>query len=468
MRIYFYFSVFEPLLVSVARRLERIHAVTIVGGFVWGRDQRAKMAAPSNWRIDIFSEWLLAAAQEPDLAYLRAAEKRYGLPNLAMIAYADRTLAGWSNKQVLRALEASLRNWEELFERERPDAIIFESIDALATVALFAVARSHGTRTLVMDAGRVWGRVAIQEDSHVHRWPAVERAFESLRMRGLSRAEREEAEEFVRGFRAARPANKYLHGPPGIRRSDAAAVLRAAWRQRIDPANITAVPAAEMVRSRVRRLVRSRLAPAYFSRSSVQERYVLFPLQFQPETTTLVCAPFAVDQPSFVESIARCIPVDHRLYVKEHRTSIGRRPLGDYRRISRSWNVRLIDPMAEVFGLIQNASAVLAITSTMGWEAILLDRPVVTFGEVFYNTYPLVRRASAFPQSEWPSLVASAIDTWRPDSDVLLTYVAAVLAGTFAVDVLFDNPRTRPAVMDPDNISRITDVFARALGSGSR
>ena len=56
--------------------------------------------------------------------------------------------------------------------------------------------------------------------------------------------------------------------------------------------------------------------------------YVYVPLHFQPEMTTLVLAPFCVDQIAVIENVAKTLPIDHRLYVKEHKASLGRRPFG--------------------------------------------------------------------------------------------------------------------------------------------
>lgn len=466
MRLYFYFSVFEPLLARVAQELEVRHGAEVIGGFVWGTDQRARVAA-GGWRprrLDVFSDWLRELPRAVDIDYLRDAEHRYGLPNLAMIAHADRFLSSWAHERILGVLEVALRHAEEIIRVERPDAIVFESIDSLATLVLYSVARSHGVGTVALDAGRVAGRVAVQSNTHLHRWPAVEAALRERSARGLTAEERRDAEHFIDDFRRTRPVNRYIgSGAPRLGRRDFA--LLATWTRRFveDPRNITLASPVKIAGSRLSRLGRAWRSSRYLSPPRTSDRYVLFPLHFQPETTTLVCAPFAVDQPSFVADAARCIPVDHVFYVKEHRNSVGRRALRDYRRMSSHWNVRLIEPGADPFALIERASVVLSLTSTMGWEAILFDRPVVTFGEVFYNTYPLVLRADRVPQTDWPDLVERAINEWRPDRDTLLTYVSAVLAGTFKVDLLFDNPTTRPMVMHQDNVDKVVAVMAAAL-----
>jgi hypothetical protein len=99
----------------------------------------------------------------------------------------------------------------------------------------------------------------------------------------------------------------------------------------------------------------------------------------------------------------------------------------------------------------------------MGWESILLERPVITFGEVFYNSFPLVVKAGHVAKPDWPNLIANTIVSWRPDRELLLKFIAAVLAGTSGASVVLDNPRVRPAVLDTSNVERITSLFAEGI-----
>jgi len=468
MRVYCYFSVFELLFARVADILEERHGATIFGGFMWGRDQRDNLLASGRrWdRLDVFSEWLDELPRDVDVGALEAIEARYGLPNLALIVFADRFLSYRPYREVLRILALSFAKVERILGAERPDAIIFESIDGIVALAFYSVARSMSIPTFVLDAGRIVGRVAVHRD-YQHRWQSVDASFERKRVGELPGAERESAQQFLDEFRARRPRPPYLAGSdPSLRTGDLGRLLLGTRRYFRDRRNITLTPPSRMLGQRATRLARDAVtrAAGYFSEPTPGERYVLFPLHFQPETTTLVCAPFFVDQLSLIEDVARCLPVGVRLYVKEHFGSIGRRPLSDYRRIKRVWNAELISPRADSFALIERAEAIVTITSTMGWEAILLERPVICFGQVFYKTFPLVVRAGEAPKTDWPALFARTLSEWKPDRELLLRYIAAVLEGTYAESVLFDNPVTRPAVMEPSNVERIAGLYARALG----
>jgi hypothetical protein len=98
----------------------------------------------------------------------------------------------------------------------------------------------------------------------------------------------------------------------------------------------------------------------------------------------MILAPNFVNQLTVIEALAKNIPLTHKLYVKEHPTMIGRRPRGFYQEIKRFPNVRLISASENSFRLIRGASLISVITGTVGWEAIMMGKPVITFGDCFY------------------------------------------------------------------------------------
>lgn len=67
--------------------------------------------------------------------------------------------------------------------------------------------------------------------------------------------------------------------------------------------------------------------------------------------------------------------------------SIGRNPLGALRRMAAPANVHLAEPRTSTLELIERAAAVVTISSTVGLEAVMLQRPVLTLSRPFYSGY---------------------------------------------------------------------------------
>jgi CDP-glycerol glycerophosphotransferase (TagB/SpsB family) len=63
------------------------------------------------------------------------------------------------------------------------------------------------------------------------------------------------------------------------------------------------------------------------------------------------------------------------------------RKISFYKKLESIPNVKLISPIYPIRSLIKESLGVITLTSTTGFEAILEDRPLFVFGNVFYNAY---------------------------------------------------------------------------------
>ena len=476
MKLYFHFAVHEPLFHQVARKLRADHGVDSIGGIVWGRDQAEFLQGTAFpwWRLDVVTAWLgdLGTAK-PDMSYLAEAERRYGLPTLARMVFGERHLVKrYDHDDLLRIIELALRRFERLFDEDRPDAIFVTSVDGLITMLLYAVAKSRGVPLIHLDTGRIERRAAITHD-HLMTWTDVDAAFEARRSQPLSTEARARAETFLADFRERKTRiqapRAWMFPTP---RLDDLRRLVASWRSHgRDPLNPVLLTPLEMVRQKASRLFNDRMSrwQGLFEEPVPGERYVLFPLHYQPEVSTLVMGTYYLDQAALIEDIAKSLPIGHRLYVKEHFFSIGRRPLAEYRRIKKCFNVRLVGALNNPIEMVMKADAVATISGTMGWESILLEKPTITFGDCFYNAYPQVYRAGLVPKVEWTRVFSDALTKHRPDRELLLKYVSAILDTTYEGHFSFDHPLVDPErSMTEENFQNIAGVIARELRAVAR
>lgn len=116
--------------------------------------------------------------------------------------------------------------------------------------------------------------------------------------------------------------------------------------------------------------------------------YVIFPLQFEPEATALVRAAPYDDQIVFLLMLARLLPRDIKLVVKEHKGNEGYRRPSDYIRLKREPNIHLIDRNFDPKKLIDKCRAVVTLNSRLGWEAVLIGKPVYCLGRSFWMDCP--------------------------------------------------------------------------------
>jgi hypothetical protein len=126
--------------------------------------------------------------------------------------------------------------------------------------------------------------------------------------------------------------------------------------------------------------------------SITDEDFAAFYLHFQPEATTSAQAPYFINQGSICEAIAISLPNDVLLSVKEHKASIGDRGSAYFKDLLLYPNVRLISPFVSGVELALKSRFVATVTGTVGFEAIALNKPVLIFGDAFYDICPWVHK----------------------------------------------------------------------------
>jgi Capsule polysaccharide biosynthesis protein len=316
-------------------------------------------------------------------------------------------------------LERTVRQFmaiERLLDAERPDAIVPEvGSETMRTAAhLTGLAREIPVLFLFYTIFPRPLRLFVDDMA------APIAAPEELRE--LSAEERAEVERFILAF-AGRAEPIRPHREPPLRLSRARAfarhvAVRAIWDRDNDylrPGRWLRQQAAEPVRTRLAR-------PLY--RDPAERPSVYFPLHVADDYKIARLVPHLADQASIVEQLASALPRGHDLIVKEHPMSIGRNPLGFLRRVSGIPNVRLVDPHTSSHELIERSRAVVVIGSTVGLEALLYGKPVLTLGRPFY--------AGAGVTFDIDSLrdlrdALPALFAWRPERDLVLRFLHAAM-----------------------------------------
>jgi hypothetical protein len=120
------------------------------------------------------------------------------------------------------------------------------------------------------------------------------------------------------------------------------------------------------------------------------DKYIIYPLHYEPEASTLVRAFRFSDQLALIKQITKALPLDVMLVVKEHGGNRGYRKTEFYRELSYMPNVVLRPPEYSVTDLISNCLCVITLTGRMGWEAIVNDKPVITLGRSYWSSFDMV------------------------------------------------------------------------------
>ena len=392
----------------------------------------------------------LAAKNEPlDYSYLTYLEAEYGVPNLWPFLISDRhfmmnvpkyeysDIPACSHEEMLKHLQIRFRTVIKMLREEKPDFVFFSSLGSLGTMALYWVAKKMGITTLVLDDARVQKRVVVT-DNCFNQFSEANKAFDQLRAGERTSPCRSQAVDFLNSFRdnpSPRVLNPQSRAPflsrfprwAGFFAKYIVSYIKEGKRDYLIES-----PYGYFRNKILGRLKRWRGYRDLFEKPIEGEDFAFFPLHYEPESTTLLLAPFYVNQLALIQNIAKSMPLHFKLYVKEHPAMLYRRPRSYYKALKKIPNVRLINMNEKSVSLIKKAKLVLTITGTAGWEAVLLKKPVITFGSVFYNKLSWIRRVESI--EKLPFLIKDALENYIHNEKELIDFLSAIFEESFAFE----------------------------------
>jgi Capsule polysaccharide biosynthesis protein len=379
-------------------------------------------------------------------------EAAYDLPSLRDVYVSDPACAGrderWCIERTVRHFVALERAFEEL----RPGVLVPEIGSETMRTAANLIAWSRGVTTislfytifpnpLRMYVDTLQGPIVPEEE-----------------VRPLSDAERREVEDFIAAYRRrGTPTlpHRQTAATPGKVRDFAGHVVRRTVHERD---NEYLRPTA-FVKNYAQQKTRAVTAKRYYE--PIGERpFVYFPLHVTDDFKVKRVIPHCVDQEYLIKQVAGALPQGYDILLKEHPVSIGRNPAGMLRRLSRIENARLVEPYTSSHELIQKSDAVVVISSTVGLEALLYGKPVLTMGLPFYSGYGATVDIDSFREirNAVPELLHFA-----PDRERVLQFLHAAMRSTYAgAPVGVDSSDT-----NAETLARSLDLAGRKHAGGA-
>jgi hypothetical protein len=398
-----------------------------------------------------------------DWVFLKELEKEYGIPYLWPFIEVDRIIRHgqhiheypyntppYSHEEMLLLLQVTAKAILKFLEEEKPDAVVFSVVGSLSSFLLYTIAKKKNIAVQIITLTRVGTRHTLTSDYKT--LTDVDALYEKISSGALNLPdERARAETFLQQFRK-RPAPYAKTDSPKTR-----PVTRGRQFDFLKPRNLlrslqwlvtvwnnyftgnerydySTVKPWHFFIDKIKQKTRVLIGfDALYDKIDLTKKFAFFPLQVEPEISTMLYAPYYTDQLWVAKQTAKSLPIDWLLYVKEHPAMYGRRTKRFYKELKKIPNVRLIPPTIESFNITTRARLIVTITGTAGWEAAIFKKPAITFGDVFYNQLPMVRQCRVI--SELPQLIREHLAHWKHDETALLNYLTAIFAASAEVDL---------------------------------
>ncbi|WP_211323766.1 capsular polysaccharide export protein, LipB/KpsS family [Chitinophaga dinghuensis] len=184
----------------------------------------------------------------------------------------------------------------------------------------------------------------------------------------------------------------------------------------------------------VKRIYRRQMATVYYDGKLdfEKEKYFYFPLHVPNDSQlTQRGLPF-VNQAALVETLSSYIPYPYKLIVKEHPYGRGQYKLDQLKRISRLPNVILVPPHMNSHGIIPKVDAIIAINSSVGFEAIMYKKKVVALGRSFYRENGVTIDIHSLYELE---TLLSKLKSFELTDEKILNFLWRVKESTYDIDL---------------------------------
>jgi hypothetical protein len=344
-------------------------------------------------------------------------ERSYDTPTLRDIYRTDMACDGRRENECVERTVRHFLALERVFDEVRPETVVPEVGSETMRTAAHLIGLDRGATVLFLFYTIFPNPLRLYANT-MHA-PIVPRED----VRELTPEERGEVEAFIAEFTArATPIRPYRR--PRITRATLRDFGRhIAVRFTRDRDNEYLRP-SRFVSNYARERTRAQAARRLYSKLEQDRRFVYFPLHVTDDYKIKRVIPHCVDQASLIEQVAAALPHGYDLVLKEHPMSVGRNSLGMLRRLARIENVRLLDPHTSSHELIERSQGIVVISSTVGLEALMYTKPVLTLGQPFYSGYGVTLDVDSFREirDQVPALLE-----FSPERERILQFLHAAM-----------------------------------------
>jgi len=355
--------------------------------------------------------------KKPDIEYLKKFEKKYGI-DLWKLAYSERIFYKFNiyhkfkSDEILEIFEKECKFFEKVLDEAQPNFLIIKMVDYHHGLLLCKMCESKGIKILTMSPTRFANRYMITEEAGLLD-SKYKIEYDETKNKSL-----EELRNDIKKYsiQAVQHGKKYKSSKKIQLKASLYFFLKVCndnYRKHILHTGRTRFSVLKNETKLIfNKYFRYRLLNK-IARKEIKkgEKFVYFALHSEPERGLLIPSPFYNNQFSVIENVAKSIPVDHKLFVKEHPVQgiFGWREPRWYKDLIKLPNVELIHPHVSTNELLENCSLTVSIGSTIGLEGAFFNKPGIVFTDVIYSILNSIVKINNF--TEMPEKIKSLLNT---------------------------------------------------------
>lgn len=405
-----------------------------------------------------------------DISLLEQYEKEIGRPYLWNALVADRRIyfgkkyaydqdyqPRFSHERMLSILQVGLKRIEIFFNEIQPNFIVSFQCNTIGDYLSYLFARARNIPLLNLRPTRIrnyfyCGETVMEPSNY------LKEIYEQFLKYGIDNSLRDEAEKYLQQVQKTHAMYEGVvassNKPPGMVNSKKKALrflklksflklLIGEYKYRFgeykDDNHVSGY-IGPFIGQRIIRPWRARMMERRFRKLYVRSKdlsllnYAFFPLHTEPEVTLSVYSKPYRNQIEAARLFSHNLPIGMKLVVKEHPWAIGRRPLSYYLKLMEIPNVMIAHPSLKSRELISNSRLITIISGAIGFEALMLKKPVVVLGQASFNFLPKSMIRHADSPGRLGNDIRDLLEHYEYNEEALLSYISAVIKESVPVD----------------------------------
>ncbi len=379
--------------------------------------------------------------QKINLEYLANFETKYDM-SLWTLVYSERIFLNYneyyqfSSHEILQIIQHDCKLFEKILDEVNPNFLLINGVDFHRNYLLSKICKSRGIKVLMLSTSRFGYRCMISSE--------YDKFDENLKIpaENIPHKNLNELYDYLKQH------DKFAHTmsiPTGAGGYSFLYKIKTLfhWMRKTfdqkyrDTYDHYGVTRYKVIKNQLSLILKKYFRESFLFKYSIfsipNEQFVFFPLQVEPERNVLFGAPFYSNQLDIIEKIAKSLPVDYKLYVKEHPAMEKKkwRKISNYKKILDLPNVKLIHPSVNSSEIMRKTSLILTLNGTSGFEASFYGKPSIVFSDVIFSNLTWVHRIKNLED-----LPISILNTIEKKVDVieLNNFVNKLITNTFFFD----------------------------------
>lgn len=352
---------------------------------------------------------------EYDVNYLLSFEKKYKI-NLWLLTINERLFSelnlfySFSRDEILSILEQECKLFEKVIEESNPDFLIIKSIDLHQNFLFSEICRAKNIKIIMLEISRFSGSILTQKLDTID-YPKQLDQYDP-------KYDKNNLKDFLKIKNRSIVLGEY-------RKYYARSVIKRVQaffnfffsNSKHDKTNF-----AYFGRSKIKVIFKYAQFPfivkyrkRFIDKNLLKEinfksPFLFYPLHEEPERTLLIGSPFYTNQIEIIRNIAKSLPINHVLLVKEHPSQSvrGWRVRSFYKQIMSIPNVVLIHPDVSFYDLLEKSSLVISISGTTALESAFYEKPSIVFIDTVFSNLSFVEKINSIP--ELPKIIRTSLE----------------------------------------------------------